>query len=186
VSFYWQEFNYTFYVVYEPAQEAQVNAILGPDLLDTATMWRNTAALAQKQVEADAKNKFAWFNLGTSLTRLGEISASGNAGYYAGGAQAFDKARELGLPPRMLWYQFRPYVAYWKVGRYDDVVALADATLATQGGRNVEETYWYKGIAQEFLGDISGAIESYQAALSVNKNFYPAEWSLNALTGSGG
>lgn len=175
----WQAFNYTFYLVYPASQEETVNAILGPDMLDDLKMWTLTAGRAEEETRANPSNAFAWFNLGTSLTKLGELT--GEAKYYEGGAQAFDQARELGLPPRMLWYQFRPYLAYLKVGRYQDVIDLADATLATQGGRNVEETYWYKGHALLFLGDVAGAAEAYRASLEVNKNFYPAQISLDSI-----
>lgn len=176
---YWPQFNRTFYVVYPPDKQAAVNAILGPELLDPFSMWKKVAGQADQQRKDNPDDPFAWFNLGTSLTRMGELT--GNAEYYQGGAQAFDRAREIGLPPRMLWYQFRPYMAYWKVGRADDVIALADATLETQGGRNVEETYWYKGHALLSKGDVAGARAAYQAALEVNENFYPAQISLNSL-----
>jgi len=182
-EFYWQQFNYTFYVVYYPSQEAEVQAILGPELSDPMAMWRMVAARAQSEIDADPQNMFAWFNLGSALTEMGV--RTGEAQYYQGGAQAYDQAREIGLPPRMLWYQFRPYMAYWKIGRHEDVIALADATLETQGGRNVEETFWYKGLALESQGLISDAITNYQAALEVNHNAYYAQWSLDALTGGG-
>jgi hypothetical protein len=183
-EFYWQQFNYTFYVVYFPSQEAEVQTILGPELADRMSMWRMVAARAQAEIDADPENVFAWFNLGSALTEMGV--RTGEPQYYQGGAQAYDQARDLGLPPRMLWYQFRPYMAYWKVGRHDDVIALADATLATQGGRNVEETFWYKGLALESKGFITDAITNYRAALEVNHNAYYAQWSLDALTGGGG
>ncbi|MBK8899948.1 MAG: C39 family peptidase [Anaerolineaceae bacterium] len=181
---YWQQFNYTFYVVYYPSQEAEVQAILGPDLSDPMAMWRMVAARAQEEIDAEPENVFAWFNLGSALTEMGV--RTGESQYYQGGAQAYDKARELGLPPRMLWYQFRPYMAYWKIGRHEDVIALADATLSTQGGRNVEETFWYKGLALQSQGLINEAITNYQAALEVNHNAYYAQWSIDALTGGGG
>lgn len=181
VEYYWQQFNYTFYVVYEPAQEAEVHALLGENLVDDMTMWRTVAARAEAETVENPDYPFAWFNLGTALTRMGELT--GEQQYYQAGAQAFDRAREIGLPPRMLWYQFRPYFAYLKVGRYEDMVDLANATLDTQGGRNVEETYWHLGHALAFLGDAQGAIEAYENALEVNENFYPAEISLNSLTG---
>ncbi|MFN2246679.1 MAG: C39 family peptidase [Candidatus Promineifilaceae bacterium] len=176
---FWQEFNYTFYVVYETQQEAEVAAILGPDMFDDFAMWQNVAKLAEEETQDNPEDAIAWYNLGTALTRMGGIT--GEMEYYQGGAQAFDTARELGLPPRMLWYQFQPYLAYLKLQRYQDIVDLADATLETQGGRNVEETFWYKGHALAFLGDIAGAREAYQEALRVNENFYPAQWSLDAL-----
>ncbi len=176
---YWQQFNYTFYVVYKPEQATEVAAILGPDMFDDFAMWQNAAALAEAEAKTNPRDAIAWFNLGTALTRMGGLT--GESKYYQGGAQAFDQAREIGLPPRMLWYQFQPYLAYLKLQRYQDIVDLADATLETQGGRNVEETFWYKGHALAFLGDIAGAREAYQEALLVNENFYPAQWSLDGL-----
>ncbi len=178
---FWQQFNYTFYVVYEPQQQEEIAAILGPDMFDDFAMWQNAARLAEEETGQNPEDAIAWFNLGTALTRMGGLS--GETRYYQGGAQAFDKAREIGLPPRMLWYQFQPYLAYLKLQRYQDIVDLADATLETQGGRNVEETYWYKGHALAFLGDTFGAREAYKEALRVNENFYPAQWSLDALDG---
>jgi hypothetical protein len=176
---YWQQFNYTFYVVYPDDEADEIAAILGPDMFDDQAMWRNVAARAEKETQANPEDAIAWYNLGTALTRTGGLT--GEAKYYQGGAQAFDRARELGLPPRMLWYQFQPYLAYLKLQRYQDIVDLADATLETQGGRNVEETFWYKGHALAFLGDTNGAREAYKEALRVNQNFYPAQWSLDAL-----
>jgi hypothetical protein len=179
VSTYWPQFNYTFYVVYKPEQEAEVQGLLGPGMVDEEAMWRNAAAIAQAEIDANPENAFAWFNLGTSLTELGEMVTEGNAAYYEAAVQAFDKAREIGLPPHMLWYQHKPYMAYTKVGRHQDVLDLANATLVEQGGRNVEETYWYKGNSLAYLGDLYGAQEAYINALAVNENFYSAQISLD-------
>ena len=177
VEKYWQQFNYTFYVVYLPQQEEEVAAILGEDMFDDFKMWQHVAALADREAKANPDDAIAMFNLGTALTRLGELT--GDHEYYQGGVQAFDRAREIGLPPRMLWYQHMPYLAYWKVGRGQDVLDLADATLAAQGGSNVEETYWYKGHVLAEQGDLYGAKSAYQSALAVNENFYPAQVSLD-------
>jgi tetratricopeptide (TPR) repeat protein len=142
-------------------------------------MWQKVAAVADEETKANPDDAFAWFNLGTALTRMG--AETGEAQYYQGGAQAYDRAREIGLPPRMLWYQFEPYLAYMRSDRYQDMIALADATLETQGGRNVEETYLYKGHALSYLGDINGAITNFQQALTVNENFYVAQLAIDSL-----
>jgi hypothetical protein len=176
---FWGHFNYTFYVVYEPDREAEVFQILGPDLLQPVKMWENAAIRAQADISENSDNAFAWFNLGTSLTRIGELI--GDADFYQNGAAAFDQARSIGLPPRKLWYEHRPYLAYMKVGRYDDMIELADAVLSTQGGRNVEETYLYKGHALLFQGDVRGAADAYRQALELNSNFYPAEIALDSI-----
>ena len=181
VEYYWQQFNYTFFVVYPSEKEALVQELLGPDMLEPSTMWRKAAEQAQAEIDADLENAFAWFNLGPSLTRLGEIT--GDNAFYENGAAAFDQARIVGVPPRIVWYQFRPYIAYMKVGRFQEMVDLADTTLATQGGRNVEETYLYKGHALAFLGDGPGAVAAYEEALRLNSNFYPAQWALDSITG---
>lgn len=178
---YWQQFNDTFFVVYPPAREDEVFAILGAELLEPATMWRRAAEIAQAEIDVEPENAFAWFNLGTSLTRLGELTGQGV--FYENGAAAFDEARSIGLPPRMLWYQFRPYMAYMKVSRYQDMLELAEVTLSTQGGRNVEETYLYQGHALLFTGDVDGAAAAYEQALKLNENFYPAQWALDSLDG---
>lgn len=110
VNYYWQQFNYTFFVVYPPEKETLVQSLLGPDMFEREAMWRKAAERAQAEIEADPQNGFAWFNLGTNLTRLGEMT--GEAAFYENGAAAFDNARLVGVPPRFVWYQFRPYIAY--------------------------------------------------------------------------
>ena len=176
---YWQHFNYSFYVVYESTQEETLQEILGETLWEKETMWQNAIQKAQVEIEAEPENSFAWFNLGSSLTGLAEMT--GDNDLYTNGANAFDQARLLGLPARMLWYQFRPYVAYMRTGRYDEMLILANAVLQTQGGQNVEETYLYKGHALLFQGDVASARENYEYALELNPNFYPAQWALDAL-----
>ena len=186
VDKYWQQFNYTFYVVFLPQQETEVMNILGPVMADDFAMWSRVAELAKEEQRKNPDDAFAWFNLGTANTRLGAMT--GEQQYYQEGVAAYDVAFEMGLPPRMLWYQHQPYLAYLKTDRYNDVISLANATLEEQGGRNVEETYWYKGHALAALGDVYGAKEAYQAALGVNNNFYPAQASLdwiNTLVGGG-
>ena len=174
----WQDFNYTFFVIYPEEREAEVLAIVGAE--DERAMWENTAAIAREQIRADGTDKFAWFNLGTSLTELGILT--GEAGFYEEGAAAFDEARKLDLPYRMLWYQHRPYMAYFKIGRNQDVIDLANATLETRGGRNVEETYLWLGHALTATNDPLGAGNAYREALKVNTNFYPAQTALDWLT----
>ena len=178
----WQDFNYTFFVVYPDAREAEVLAIVGE--LDERTMWENSVARAREEIAADASDKFAWFNLGTSMTELGILT--GEAAFYEEGANAFDEARKLNLPYRMLWYQHRPYMAYFKIGRLQDVIDLANATIETSGGRNVEETYLWLGHALSAVNDPAGAGEAYRESLNVNANFYPAQTALDWLTRDGG
>ena len=183
----WKAFNYTFIAIYRPEQEALVQQIVGPDMADPLTMWQQAALKAQEESEADSEDAFAWFNLGTSITAMGEIT--GDNAFYQQGAAAFDRAFAVGVPGRMLWYQFRTYIAYMKIGRYQDMVSLTDAMLSNSdprvrdGSTYVEETYLYRGHAFAFLGDISQARAAYQRALELNANFYPAQIALDSIGG---
>ena len=150
----WEQFNGAFVVVYPPERAAAVAAALGPAFAGEATMWARAVERARAAARARPDDAFAWFNLGSGLTAQ---ARRGDAALASDAAAAFDEARRLGLPARMLWYQFAPYEAYLAAGRPDDVLVLAAATLESQGGRNVEETYLYQGQALRLLGDEEGA-----------------------------
>jgi tetratricopeptide (TPR) repeat protein len=177
LSYWWQQFNYTFYVVFPPERESRVMSIIPEYLHDNVSMWEFTTELANQEIAEDPDNVFAWLNRGVSQTRLGEIT--GEMSYYENGASDFDRARDIGLPPRTLYYEHRPFMAYLRVGRVDEIMNLTDALLATTGGQWVEEIHWYRGHALAAQGRLSEARESYMKALEVNKNFYPAQTSLD-------
>jgi len=172
----WRHFNYTFFVVYPQEEETVLHDLLGMEMLIPAMMWQRAAVKAQADIDADAQNPFAWFNLGTSLTRLGRLTDRPELARDA--AAAFDQARAIGLPARMLWYQFTPYEAYLSAGRIEDVLTLAEATLVG-GGRDVEETYFFRGLALSAKGDGAGAREAYRRALQLNSGFRLAQEALD-------
>lgn len=171
----WGHFNYTFFVVYPLEQESLLKDLVGTELLSPTMMWQHAAMLAQSDIDYDAQNPYAWFNLGSSLTRLGELTERPELFFDA--AAAFDQARTIGLPARMLWYQFDPYVAYLASGRIEDVIILSTATLAG-GGRDVEETYLYRGHALMAQGKKPAAREAYRLALQINPGFQLAREAL--------
>lgn len=168
ISELWFQFNNTFIVVYPPQRETAVHHILGPTLLDREAMWRQAAEQAQLALIDTPEDAYAWFNLGSSLTQLARLS--GDDALYAQAAAVFDRARTLGLPWRMLWYQFDPYEAYLAVGRTDDVMTLTDAVLSSEGGQNVEETHLYRGRALQMMGETAAAEQAFSRARSLNPN----------------
>lgn len=171
VDRYWRHFNRTYIVIYRPEEEGRVRDLVGPVWDDDARMWAEALARAQAELAANPQDAFAWFNAGAALLRLGRPEDA---------AVAFDQARALGLPWRILWYRFEPFEAYLAVRRYADVVALADANLRVTP--YVEEWYDYKGQALLALGDRERARALFQQALRFNPNFQAARAHLNALS----
>jgi tetratricopeptide (TPR) repeat protein len=85
----------------------------------------------------------------------------------------------------MLWYQTGPYSAYFYYQRYWDVLNLAETTLSQmQSDKNLEETYFWRGMAKVQLGDTAGAIEDFRLALKYHPGFEPAITQLNLLGAS--
>jgi len=169
----WRVFNRTYLVVYAPERWEALAAVLGPDL-DDAAMYERALETARAEAVAPPEScvayadcmdwvTFSWFNVGSSLTSLGR---------HAEAAAAYDQARQFGLHYRMLWYQFGPYESYHAVGRQDDVIALANATLATTS--NLEESYYWRGMARSAQGDASGARANFEGALRYHENWPPA------------
>lgn len=100
---------------------------------------------------------------------------------YAGVALACDEAfaiypdiPEEDRPWRMMWYQAGPYWAYYYSGRYQDVINLATTTLDTMSEPVLEESYYWRALAREALGDLKGAVKDLQSALKVHPGFEPA------------
>ncbi|MFZ1396646.1 MAG: C39 family peptidase [Candidatus Promineifilaceae bacterium] len=168
VDEFWQMFNHTFILVYPPEDEAEILALLPAELRDPVAMWQFTAVSNQTRTVTQPDNPFVWFNLGSSLTHLAQLT--NDESLYASAAAAFDQARTIGLPWRMLWYQFEPYEAYLANGRTADVFDLSDAILSNEGGQNVEETYLYRSYAYTALGDAANAQTALTTALELNPN----------------
>lgn len=166
----WSHFNRTFIVLYRQDEEDRIRRILG-DWADPQLAAERAAAVAQDEARSDPKNGFAWFNLGSSLTRLGR---------YQEAAAAYDQARRAGVPWRMTLYQFGPFEAYYEVGRYSDVMALVNANL-NNGGEYVEETHYWRGRVLAAQGNAQEAASAYRRALSHNPRFTAARDALTAL-----
>jgi tetratricopeptide (TPR) repeat protein len=164
---YWQSFNRVYILVYPPERQAEVQAILGEDW-DPDVNRQKALEQAQRDTEIDPQNAFAWFNLGTNLVYFERYDEAG---------QAYDTAREIGLPQRMLRYQFGPFLAYFHGGRIDDLMALAD--YAIQRTPNAEEAYLWRGWGHYRQGNTNAALADFQQALSENRNYADAQYALN-------
>ena len=114
---------------------------------------------------------FSWFNKGTSLVKLGQYSLAAQA--YD---QAFNLYANLGTdnqqrPYRMMWYQTGPYMAYYYSGRFGDVIKLANVTLETVSPPTLEESFYWRGLAEYALGETSSAIDDMHESVRLNPGF---------------
>jgi tetratricopeptide (TPR) repeat protein len=174
----WRSFDYLFMMVYPPEREAEVMAILGPRG-DEAYSFQSAAQRALEEIPAlqGRDQFFAWFNLGSSRVGLGD---------YAGAAEAYDQAfaiyqnlSEEQRPYRLMWYQTGPYEAYYAVGRYQDVINLANTTFYWVGQPVLEESYYWRGMAYTALGQNNLAITDFEKAAALNPNYEPPRLELN-------
>ena len=169
----WRHFNWTYLIVYPPANTVEVQAIIGDDMNDSV-MYSRAAQRLTGELAQDPNDAFGWFSLGTNLVSLGDFMRA---------AEAYDQARRIGLPFRMLWYQFGPYEAYYQIGRYQDVLDLANFILDVQNYPESEEAFYYRGLVYEQRGQMDAARNQFRRALEYNPNFEPAQRELDRLGG---
>ncbi|MBL8163216.1 MAG: C39 family peptidase [Anaerolineae bacterium] len=186
IDTFWMHFNNTYIVLYKFEREQELLTLLGTNA-DATQNALNALEVNRQRALNNPNDAFAWFNMGSNYVELASVDPA--AFTYA--ETAFDQARSLGLPWRMLWYQFGPYEAYLAVGRYQDVIELARVQLQESGtSQFIEETYYYAGRAREGLGEADRALANYEQALFLDPNFTPAQEArdrlINAASSSGG
>ncbi len=165
----WRHFNRTLIVVYPQSSEAQVRAILGGHWqVEYAAAY--ALATAQAEIAADPRDPWAHFNAGTSYVAVGD---------YARAAREYDQALAIGLPFRMMWYQFGPYEAYYRTQRYIDMLALAD--FVEESTTTIEDTNLWRGLALHGLERDDLALEQFEWAVAWNPNHPTAQAWRDAL-----
>jgi tetratricopeptide (TPR) repeat protein len=166
----WRAFNYNFLIVYPESEENQLMRTLG-QYGNAEASARLAAELASNEIYSTegVDRFFAWFNRGSSLADLDD---------YGGAAKAYDEAFSLytALPEnqrpwRILWYQTRPYWAYYYTGRFSDLIDLTTSTLKAVQDPVLEESYYWRAMARAALGDEKAAITDLRKAVEVNPHF---------------
>lgn len=165
----WRIFNHMYLIVYQPDREAELRTILGP-YWDMAAGRESALARAEAETQSNPQDAYAWFNLGSNLVYFER---------YLEASLAYDKAREIGLPQRMLRYQFGPFFAYFHSGRNADLLVLVDYALDRTP--NSEEALLWKGWGLYREGDNLGAIASFREALKHNPTYADARYALDFL-----
>jgi tetratricopeptide (TPR) repeat protein len=163
----WQAFNRVYILIYSPDKEDTVKSILGDDW-DVDTNRKNALAQSQADIQKDSNNGLAWFNQGSNQVYFQN---------YVAAAVSFDKARQLGLPQRMLRYQFTPFIAYFNAGRTDELMTLTDYALSRTP--NSEEALLWRGWGLLRQGNKTDAIDSFNKALAAHPGYADALYALD-------
>ena len=163
----WKSFNYVYVLVYKPESRPLVQSLLA-DQWDVETNRKHALELAKQEAEQEPGDAFAWFNVGTNLVYFES---------YAQAAGAYDNARNIGLPQRMLRYQFGPFFAYFHSGRIEDLLSLTEYALKRTP--NSEEAKLWRGWAMYRQGNKEEAIKLFNEALAVRPDYFDAEYALD-------
>ena len=170
----WRAFNYVFIIVYDPAREVELYKVLGNWAYEDWAA-QNALSIAQQENQSltGVDQYFAWYNTGTSY---GLLTDYGNAALaYDTAFSIYNSLPEADRPYRTMWYQTGPYRAYYYTSRYQDVIALADSTESTlYNHRVLEETLYWRALAEYALGDYAAAETDIRQALHYHPGFQAA------------
>lgn len=169
----WKTFNRVFLFAYLPYQEDTVKNILGPHW-DADFNRQYALEVAQADAAANPQDAFAWFNVGSNLVYFERYSEA---------AQAYDTARQIGLPQRMYRYQFGPFFAYFHGNRLEELMAVTEYAL--QITDNSEEALLWRGWGLYREGDSAAALASFNAALAANPFYTDAQYGIDFINGGG-
>ncbi len=179
----WRDFDYLFIIVYPAERESDLMQVLGP-WSDQYWAAQHALDIANQEIQSNALTGndlfFAMFNKVTSLVNLQNPD-------YGPAAAAYDQANAYynaqlvptgakTIPWRIMWYETSPYYAYYYSGRFQDVIDLANANLVRieQGGRELEESWFWEARAEYALGNSDTAYADMRRALYYHPNFQPA------------
>ena len=163
----WQSFNRVYILVYPAEKEEEIKQVLGVDWDRDANRQR-ALDTALAETKSDPNNVYPWFNLGSNLVYFDR---------YDEATSAYDMARKIGFPQRMLRYQFGPFLAYFHTLRTEDLLAVTEYALDRTP--NSEEALLWDGWAQYRLGNKTKALEQFQKALDARPGYADAEYALD-------
>lgn len=165
----WKAFNREYLPLYTADKEPLLKAIVGDDW-DEKTMYEKSLQKARTEIEKDANDMNAWFNLGSSYYGLGEFEKA---------RDAFATSQNLGWPRRMLWYQIQPVQTSNELGEYEKALELA--TRGLWYNDSFPELHYEKARSYKGLGDLEKARDEINKALSYAPQFQKAHDLLASL-----
>lgn len=176
----WRDFNNLYLLIYPPDREQDVQSILNQDLDPVQNVVNSLANTSQEFLTVTQRAYFfALYNQGSDQLALGDPFSA---------AESFDQAfafyqtlKDEIRPWRVLWYRVEPYEAYYKVGRYQAVIDLANTTLSMLNKRGLEESHYWRGMAYQALGNKEKAIFDFDIAIQLRADYTLALEALDRL-----
>jgi tetratricopeptide (TPR) repeat protein len=165
----WQPFNFGYILVYPKEKQDEVEAILNEEK-DANIAYRNSIKRGEEELKRNSNDPYVLFNLATASYHVGE---------YQKAVEYYERA-EPQLPPRMLWYQLEPILAYQKIGADESVFQLTSAIL-NNGNLAYSELYQMRGEVYLKQGNREAAKAEFEKAVYYNSNFRSAQKSLLEL-----
>jgi hypothetical protein len=165
----WRAFSYRYIPVYLPDQQEVVDRILG-DEVDLAVNRERSIEMIAGELEQRPDDAELIYSLGTNLHDLGR---------YDEAIEAYERARSIGLPPKMLWYVYWPAEAYNETGRHEDAIRVAEEQIAS--AQTFGDMRYERARALESLGQTDRAIAEYNQALRDDPKLDDAEDALIRL-----
>ncbi|MBN1168429.1 C39 family peptidase [Candidatus Woesebacteria bacterium] len=165
----WKPYGFEYLVLVKPGQEKLVGSIIGENI-DEMIAWQNAVEYLKKEAVKNPEDKYLQFSLSVAYYEIGDCQKS---------IEIFEKV-ESKLPFRTLWYQIEPLLAYQKLGRYVELLPRIENIL-NNGNRAFSEFYQIRGEIYLKQGRIEAARQEFEKAIYYNKNFQPAQLSLEHL-----
>jgi hypothetical protein len=149
----WEDFNYEFLVVVPEEKVSVVETILGEKLLEPEQAWQTAWQQADLIWQRDPSNLAAGFN---------RVVAAYYLGRYEEAVSGYELIKDR-LPPRQLWYQIEPILAYYQTGDMDTVLAISNEILR-EDNRAFSELYYLQSLIWQQRGDTVRAEEQLELA----------------------
>jgi len=166
----WQSFNRVYIMAYLPETEEDIKRALGEDW-NVDINRQKALASAEAAAQSDPENAFAWFNVGSNLAYFEKYNEA---------AAAYDTARTIGLPQRMLRYQFGPFMAYFHSLQTDEVLTLTKFALGIT--RTSEEAMLWRGWAEYRNGKSELALNYFRDALRIRPDYVDAIYAIGFVS----
>ena len=182
----WLAFNHIYLVVFKPEQEKSLADILGSDFvasLNYRKVYENSFQEEQLYYNNPQQRFFTLFNRGSIMTYMEDYK--GAAWTYDQTMTLYDTLPEKDKPWRIFWYQTRPYWAYYYTGQYAQVVRLASNNLNDASPVVLEESYYWRAMAEEALGNIDQAYQDMKTVMTLNPNFSVGIYQLERMKSGG-